>query len=93
MQRLNICGLKLMLGFLIQYIPSKTLHYNFSFANFLLEKLQNLMKVMRLSLTKIIKSFTSFIEFFNQVFLTNLSNFNITSNYKLDSLAFNKTDD
>jgi len=93
MERLNICGLKLMLGILIQYIPSKTLRYNFSFGNFLLEKLQNIMKVMRLSLTKIITSFTSFIEFFNQVFLTNLSNFNITSNYKLDSLAFNKTDD
>jgi len=36
----------------------KALHYNFSFGNSLSKLLQNLMKVIELSLTKIITSFT-----------------------------------
>jgi len=49
-------------------IDNKALCYNFSFSNSLSKRIRNLMKVIKLSWTKIITSFTGFYKFFNQVF-------------------------
>jgi len=45
-------------------VASKALRYNFSFGNSLSKQLQNLTKVNKSCLAKIITSFTSFCEFF-----------------------------